>query len=121
MTDVRELARELADALAGSDEYQEYLELKEKISGDEKTKKLLLDYREKLMEARSKQIQGEELDEELEQELQEIQRYVELNKPVQEYMEAEHRINELVNELHQIIFSDLEIGLEDEPAGPEVQ
>ncbi len=105
------LAEKLNRAIRSTEEYQEYSEIREKIIDDEKTRKMLKDYKEKLMKARSKQMQGEELDEETRQELQEIQNYVDLNKNVRDYMEAEHEINLLIQELYQAIFSDLEIGL----------
>ncbi len=112
MSELHQLAGELADALKNCEKYEEYLKAKEKIMDDDKTRKMLKDYKDKLMKARSKQMSGEEISEELREELQEIQNYVDLNQPVKVYMEKEHEMNMLIKELYEIIFSDLDMGLE---------
>ena len=109
---MHDIARKLADELKNCDKYREYLQAKEKIMDDDKTRRMLKDYKEKLMEARSKQMRGEEIEGELKEELQEIQNYVDLNQPVKDYMEKEHEMNLLIKDLYEIIFSDLDMGLE---------
>jgi cell fate (sporulation/competence/biofilm development) regulator YlbF (YheA/YmcA/DUF963 family) len=109
-----DLAHRLVKEIKQSDQYQRYLELREKIMEDESTRDMLKNYQQQQIKLQSKQLSGEELTDEEKEELQNLQDIIELNSEVKEYLEAEQRMNVLLNDMQKIIFSDLKLGLFEE-------
>ena len=111
---VYDTSNRLAREIKNSDEYQEYQEIREKILADESTKEMLKDYMEKQMNLQQKQMAGEEPTAEEKEELARIKEVVDLNSDIKEYLEAEHRMSVMLNDLQEILFGDLEIGVMEE-------
>jgi cell fate (sporulation/competence/biofilm development) regulator YlbF (YheA/YmcA/DUF963 family) len=109
-----DLAHRLVKEIKQSDQYQRYLELREKIMEDESTRDMLKNYQQQQIKLQSKQLSGEKLTDEEKEELQNLQDIIELNSEVKEYLEAEQRMNVLLNDMQKIIFSDLKLGLFEE-------
>lgn len=111
---VYDLANRLAKQLKNSDEYEDYLEKKKKVTKNEKTKEMLLDFQQEQMKLQAKQLSGEDLTEEEQEKLENLRELVDLNQDIKQYLQAEYRVNILLNDIQKIIFGDLELGIEEE-------
>lgn len=111
---VYDLANRLAKQLKNSDEYEDYLEKKKKVTKNEKTKEMLLDFQQEQMKLQAKQLSGEDLTEEEQEKLENLRELVDLNQDIKKYLQAEYRVNILLNDIQKIIFGDLELGIEEE-------
>lgn len=107
-------AHKLAREIKNSDEYSEYKEVRTKIMDDEKSKEMLRDYQKEQMKVQSKKMSGEELTEEDKEKLENLRNIIEINSDIKNYLEAEYRVSVLLNDLQEILFSDLELGIEDQ-------
>ena len=57
---------------------------------------------------------GEELTSEEKDKLENLRELIELNSDIKKYLQAEYRVNILLNDIQNIIFGDLELGIENE-------
>ena len=108
---VYDTANRLAREIKNSDEYTKYQEIRETILEDESTKEMIKDYMEKQMKIQQKQMSGQEPTEEEKEELENLRNLVDLNSEVKEYLQAEYRMSVMLNDLQEILFGDLEIGV----------
>jgi cell fate (sporulation/competence/biofilm development) regulator YlbF (YheA/YmcA/DUF963 family) len=108
---VEATARRLKKKLENSDEYQNYLELREKVIEKEGSKKMLLDYQNLMMEMQTKRMSGEELSAEDQEKLKNLQNFIEINNNVKKYLEAEYNLSKMINDIQKTIFSDIEVGI----------
>lgn len=116
---VYDLSHRLAKMLKKSDEYKAYLEARKQVMTDEKTKEMLLDFKKEQYKLQVKQFSGQEIDEDDKKRLTNLQEIVNLNNAIKKYMEAEYRVTILLNDVQEILFGDLEIGLpQDEEKHP---
>jgi len=111
---VYDLANNLAKELKESEEYKKYLKKRKKVLSNEKTKEMLLDFQEEQMKLQAKKMSGEDLSEEDTEKLEELRELIDLNSDIKEYLQAEYRVNILLNDIQKIVFGDLELGIEDE-------
>ena len=111
---VYDLANNLAKELKESEEYKKYLKKRKKVLSNEKTKEMLLDFQEEQMKLQAKKMSGEDLNEEDTEKLEELRELIDLNSDIKEYLQAEYRVNILLNDIQKIVFGDLELGIEDE-------
>lgn len=111
---VYDLANRLAKQIKNSDEYEDYLEKKKKVMQNEKTKEMLIDFQQEQMKLQAKQLSGEELNDEEKEKLENLRELVELNSNVKEYLQAEYKINIMLNDIQKIVFGDLNLGIEPE-------
>ena len=111
---VKDTAKRLRKEIKNSDEYQNYLELRQKVMNKEGSKKMLYDYQNLMMEMQNKRMAGEELSEEDKEKLQNLQNFIEINNNVKKYLEAEYSVSQLINEIQKIVFSDIEVGIPEE-------
>ena len=110
---VHDLANRLAKQIKNSDEYKDYLDKKKKVLKNEKTKEMLMDFQEEQMKLQAKQLSGEDLTEKEKEKLENLRELVDLNTDIKRYLQAEYRVNILLNDIQKIIFGDLELGIED--------
>ncbi|SRR6056297_1138776 len=111
---VYDLANRIAKQIKKSDEYKEYLEKRDKVVNNEKTKEMLLDFQQEQMKLQAKQLSGEELNDEEKEKLENLRELVELNSNIKEYLQAEYKINIMLNDIQKIVFGDLNLGIEPE-------
>src|SRR6056297_2253573 len=111
---VYDLANRLAKQIKNSDEYEDYLEKKKKVMQNEKTKEMLIDFQQEQMKLQAKQLSGEDLTEEEQEKLENLRDLVDINNDIKKYLQAEYRVNILLNDIQNIIFGDLELGIEEE-------
>ena len=107
-------ANKLAREIKNSEEYSNYQEIRQKIMGDEPTRKMLQDYIKQQLQIQSKKMSGEELTEEEKQEIERLNNLVEINSSIKKYLQAEYQMSTMLNDLQNILFGDLEIGIMEE-------
>jgi|AntRauTorckE6833_2_1112554.scaffolds.fasta_scaffold00175_3 cell fate (sporulation/competence/biofilm development) regulator YlbF (YheA/YmcA/DUF963 family) len=111
---VYDLANRMARQIKKSDEYKEYLKKREKVVSNEKTKEMLLDFQQEQMKLQAKQLSGEDLSEEEKEKLENLRELVELNSNLKQYLQAEYKVNVMLNDIQKIVFGDLDLGIEPE-------
>jgi len=111
---VYDLSHRLARLLKESNEYSSYLEIKKKVMSNSKTKEMLLNFQKEQFKLQSKAVSGQEFTEEEKEKFNKLMEIVKLNNDIQKYMDAEYRMSIMLNDIQEILFSDLEIGLERE-------
>ena len=111
---VYDLANRMARQIKKSDEYKEYLKKREKVVSNEKTKEMLLDFQQEQMKLQAKQLSGEDLSEEEKEKLENLRELVELNSNLKQYLQAEFKVNVMLNDIQKIVFGDLDLGIEPE-------
>lgn len=92
-------------------ESQEFIVLKEsfeKVMNDESSRKLFEEFRDKQIEIQEKQMQGQEISEEELEKVKSVVDLVQQNEVISKLMEAEQRLNLVINEINQIITKPLE-------------
>ena len=103
-------ARDLAKAMAESEEYVSYKNAKEKAFANDTTKALLKEY----MTLRIR-MQGQKDDEAMER-LQKIGEVLQLNPDASAYLMAEYRLNTMLGDVYKILADgiDLDLGLSED-------
>jgi len=110
---VYDKAHRLARSIRESDEYNEYQKIRSKVLNDEKAAKMLKDYQQQEINIQTKTLSGKEISEEEKKKLENLLKIIELNQDIKTYLEKEHRMNMLINDLQKILFADLEMGIYD--------
>lgn len=108
MSNIYDSAYSLEKAIRGSQEFNILKETFETVMNDISSKELFDDFRNKQIEIQEKQMQGQEISEE---ELEQVKHVVELvqeNEDITKLMDAEQRLNVVINEVSQIIMKPLE-------------
>lgn len=118
---VYNLSHRLAKAIKDSDEYKDFQEARGKIKEKEKSIEILKEYQNLAWKLNYFESQDKEVPEKDQNRFKELQNLVQMNDYVKKYLEARGRFNTMVNDIEDILFGDLEIGLdlEDEKAEEE--
>lgn len=111
---VYDLAHRLARNIKESTEYQDFLVIRKELLDDGKASEMLQDFRKEEMKLQAKVFSGQEISEEEKTKLNNLREIINLNQKVKKYIEAEYRMGIVINDLQEIIFSDLELGLPQE-------
>ncbi len=108
-------ARELAKAMAESEEYTAYKAAKEKAFENDTTKSLLKEYMTLRVRMQGAMVSGQK-DEETMQRLQKIGEVLQLNPDASAYLMAEYRLNTMLGDVYKILADgiDLDLGFGDE-------
>ena len=102
MSNVYDQAHKLAKAIRASEEYKLYKE-KGELYSDEKNKKMVEDFQEKLFKLQMDQLSGKEVDEAELDKLQKLEDVLMLNPIIKDYFIAELRFSQLVHDINNII------------------
>ncbi|MFP4661926.1 MAG: YlbF family regulator [Halanaerobiales bacterium] len=113
---VYDVAHRLAKELQRSDEYTSYREIREKVMSKPSTREMLENFQREQFKIQSKAMSGQEISEEEKEKFNKLMEIVKLNNDVQKYLDAEYRMSVMLNDIQQILFSDLEIGLDSDDA-----
>lgn len=108
---VYDKANDLAKELAHSEEYKAFLKAKEDLAKDTDNLSLLEDFRRKQWEVQVAQMLGQEVDEELLQNLEQVYEYISLNPLINEYLMAEYRFTRLLGDVQKVLTESIESGL----------
>lgn len=109
---VYDTANKLAKEIQESNEYKEYMQLKEKVMAVEQTKSLLKDYKKLQLEAQAAYISGSEPNAEAMDKLKKLGEVLTLNHDVTEFFSAEYKFQTLVSDIYNIIGNACDLGLD---------
>lgn len=96
---VHELVRTLKECR----EVKEYLEIKEELYKDEKTKAMIKDFREKQVEVQSMLMQGKEAEKEKMEKLQALYTILASNVRIKEFFDKEVAFDVMLSDIYKII------------------
>ncbi|MCQ2550893.1 MAG: YlbF family regulator [Clostridia bacterium] len=100
---VYDRAHELANAIKGCQEFKDYEELKAKVAENPELDKMIKDFQGKQFEMQTKQMIGEELDEEFMGNVQAMYQIIMKDPLATEYMQAEMRFSLMMNDVYKIL------------------
>ena len=96
-------ARELSIAIKESQEYQDYLAAKEQASGNPELVASLNDYQEKQFELQKKTMLGEDIGQEVMQQMQNLYQVLARDPAAAAYLQAQVRFAMMVNDVYSTI------------------
>lgn|SRR5699024_3177026 len=108
MSNIYDRAHDLEKAITESDEFKTLKASFENVMNDEAAKKMFDDFRDTQMELQEKQIQGQEITEEEIEKARKVVELVQQHEEISKLMEAEQRLNVVINDVSRIITSQLE-------------
>ncbi|MDD2498003.1 MAG: YlbF family regulator [Desulfitobacteriaceae bacterium] len=108
---IHDRAYELAKTIQQSEEYQKYLEAKEKLSKDEKNAGMLQEFRRQQVEIQIAEMQGEDIDLNLEQ-LEKVYQILSLNPLINEFLTAEYRFARIIADIQKILGEALDLWID---------
>lgn len=117
MINVYDNANELAAALKKTEQYQDYIRLKEEVLAEEANKKMIADFKKLQFEAQAIALSGKEPPEDLMEKIRKVGEVLQFNPQISEFFTAEYKLNTLVSELYKIVFgeiTDMDAGLFEE-------
>ncbi len=100
---VHDEAHNLARAIKESAEYKQYAELKDAASQNEELAAMLNDFQAKQFEIQAKQMMGEELGDDLTEQIQSLYQILMRDPLASQYVQAEMRFSLLVNDVYTIL------------------
>ncbi|SFL63489.1 YlbF family regulator [Salibacterium qingdaonense] len=108
MSNVYDKARELAQDLRDSDEFQNLKNLHEEVEQDEVAKRMLDNFRSLQLDLQQKQMQGEQPTEEEITQAQKQFEMVQQHEVISKLMEVEQQMSTTIQDLNKIITEPLE-------------
>ncbi len=108
--EIRTKALELARAIIGSEEYQNFIEKEEILKNDEEAQNLLVEFQDLQQQFISYQLSGE-MNEDVLNRLTEIQKALNERESVKNFMEAYNRLLDLLQEVSDILSEEMEFDL----------
>ncbi|MFW6023036.1 MAG: YlbF family regulator [Halanaerobiaceae bacterium] len=111
---VYDQAHRMAKEIERSDEYKSYQIIKEKIMKNSKTKEMLLNFQKEQVKLQQKALADQDISEEDKKKYNNLMEIVKLNNDIQKYMDAEYRLSVMLNDIQEILFSNLNIGIDKE-------
>ncbi|MDR1068909.1 MAG: YlbF family regulator [Clostridiales Family XIII bacterium] len=103
MTNIHDMARALAEAMKNSEEYAQYIAVKNKASQNAELSDAINDLHEKQFDMQRRQMNGEELGAEIMGQMQNLTQILMRDPVAAEYMQAEVRFTLMVNDVYEII------------------
>ena len=102
----------LAEAIRDSEEYKEYIRHRDAIQASEGAMGLLRDFRRAEVLVQGARLLGQEPPAKAIADLKRISDFVEMHRPIQEYLQAEYRFAMLVNDVQKILAEATEVWLD---------
>ena len=96
-------ARELAIAMKGSQEYLDYIAAKERASENQELVAALNDYQEKQFDLQRRTMLGEEIGQDMMQQMQNLYEILARDPAAAAYLQAQMRFAMMVNEVYGVI------------------
>lgn len=96
-------AHGLARAIQGSEEYIQYMEAKEKIAGNSELEEMLKDFQGKQMNIQAKQMMGEEINEDVVKNVQELYAIITKDPLAAQYLQCEMRFSLMMQDVYKIL------------------
>lgn len=108
MSNIYDSAYALEKAITESEEFNTLKESFETVMNDEAAKKMFDDFRDTQVELQEKQMQGQDISEEEIEKARKVVELVQDHEEISKLMEAEQRLNVVINDVSRIITSQLE-------------
>ncbi len=102
----------LAEAIRDSDEYKEYIRHRDAIQASEGAMGLLRDFRRAEVQVQGARFLGQEPPAKAVTDLKRISDFIEMHRPIQDYLQAEYRYAVLVNDIQKILAEATEVWLD---------
>lgn len=96
-------AHSLTRAIKESEEYKQYMEAKEKIAENEQLDKMLKDFQTEQFKIQSKQMTGEEITDEMQQQIQKLYGIIVQDPLAAQYLQCELRFSMMMNDVYKIL------------------
>lgn len=109
MNYVYDQAHNLARAIKDSEEYKTYMKKKEIVYANGENKKMVEDFREKVIKIQMDQMSGKELDQEEIEKTNKLENILMLNTSINEFLTAEIRFSQLVQDINDIIGKAIDV------------
>lgn len=93
----------LAKALRESSEYTSFQEARDALKGDQSARNMLVDFRTQQFNLQKQKLSGLEIAPEQEDKLEKLFQVISLNLTLKHFMEAEYRLNVLLQDVQNII------------------
>jgi len=106
---VYDKAYELARAVKDSEEYKAYQMAKAAVEGQKIVAEMLRDYKRLQMLVEASVISGRQPDEKTAEEHRRLCEIIEMHKPVRDFLNAEHRLLTLANDIYRIVCDALDL------------
>ena len=108
MSSIYDSAYALEKAISESEEFKSLKEVFEAVMNDEAAKEMFDNFRDTQMELQEKQMQGEDISEEEIEKARQVVELVQQHEDISKLMEAEQRLNVVINDVSRIITKPLE-------------
>lgn len=105
-------AYDLAKEIKESEEYLEYCSLRDEVFADEINRSLYKQYRQLSLSINAALMAGQEIDEETNEKYNKLTGLLSLNPKVNEFMIAEHRVNQTMGDIFKILADAIELELD---------
>ena len=102
----------LAEAIRESEEYREYIRQRDSIKTSEGAMGLLRDLRRAQIQVQGAQMLGQEPPAKAVADLKRIGDFVEMHRPIQDYLQAEYRFFVFVEDVQKILAQAIDVGLD---------
>lgn len=103
MKNVYDLAHGLARAIKDSDEYKTFVAKKKIAYTNENNKKMIEDFKQKVLEIQIQQLSGKEIKKEELEKINKLEDVLKLNPTINEFLVAEYRFSQMVQDINKII------------------
>lgn len=100
---LHDLVLKLAEALAASKEYKDFLDARENLSKDKANGDLLDEFRQRQFEIQMTELAGHEVDDEVKQQMEHDYQLLCLNPAISEYLNAEYRFSLVLSDIQDAI------------------
>ncbi|WP_027340254.1 YlbF family regulator [Halonatronum saccharophilum] len=100
-------AEELGEAIVASQEYDQMKGAEDKMQADEAAKAILQEFQTKQRMAQMAQMNGQQVTEDMQKELQAIQAKMQGNENIKNFMEAQEKFNKVMQTVNQVITAAL--------------
>lgn len=107
---VYDKAHELASAIKGCQEFQDYDRLKKQVETNPELNEMIKDFQSKQFEIQAKQMMGEELGNDIMQGIQDMYQIIMKDPLATEYMQAEMRFSLMMNDVYKILGDVMGLG-----------
>ncbi|HSH36869.1 YlbF family regulator [Schnuerera sp.] len=109
MNNVYDQAHKLARAIRASEEYKTYVGKRKAVYSDEKNKKMVEDFKNKVLQIQMEQMSGKEVEQEELEKISKLEEVLTLNPTINDFLNAELRFSQLVQDINKIIGDAIEL------------
>ena len=109
MANPYDMARELSIAIKDSQEYKDYIAAKERVANNQELVGALNDYQEKQFDMQKKTMLGEEIGQDIMQQLQNLYQILARDPAAAAFLQAQIRFTMMVGEVYRVLGDVLKI------------